>query len=48
MKSTYQIFSSGKINTGFAANRRIDLRQKRRGHLDQRQTAEVNRSTETG
>src|SRR6185436_2577154 len=47
MKSAYQILSSRKIDSRFAANRRIYLRQKRCGHLDQRQAAEINRRAET-
>src|ERR1700752_4010252 len=47
MKSSHQILSSGKIDSGFAADRRIDLRQKSRGYLNERQTPEVNCRTKT-
>src|SRR5690242_13914635 len=47
MKRTYQVFSSHQIDTGFAADRRIDLRQQGRWHLHQRQSAQVNRGRKT-
>ena len=47
MKSTDEVFSPREINPGFAADRRIDLRQKRCRDLNERQSAQVNRSGET-
>lgn len=34
MEAADQVFTAGEIDSGFTTHRRIDLRQKRRGHLD--------------
>ena len=33
MKRTHKVFAMRCVNTGFASNRAVDLRQQRRGHL---------------
>src|SRR5438045_7409198 len=41
MKCAYQILSGGKIHTGLATNRRIDLRKQRRRYLNECDAAQI-------
>ena len=48
MKGPNQVFAGGNINSGFAAYRRIDLRQQRCGDLHHVDAAQIGRRGKAG